>query len=182
MIHSVRLLQFRKANAKVTRPRWLEINALVTSKSIKLAGSYVFGVIIAAILLRIVWVLKDSLAWLSLALGLAGGWAAGILLAPYQSEQLRFREYVKIASAFITGYGVSKLDRLFELWLDPNRGLMILSQAFAHRTLICITSFLWAVLSPAFGSWRQLEDFRRCLEHVHKAHKNRRCLNRSWRH
>lgn len=122
-------------------------SALVASKTIKLAGSYVFGVIIALILLRIVWVLKDSLAWLSLALGLAAGWAAGILVAPYQSEQVRFREYVKIASAFITGYGVSKLDRLFELWLDPARGLVILSQAFAHRVLICITSFLLAAVS-----------------------------------
>lgn len=118
----------------------------MTSKIIKLTVSYVFGVIVALILLRIAWVLKDSLAWLSLALGLAAGWAAGILLAPYQSEQDRFREYVKIASAFITGYGVSKLDRLFELWLDPNRGLVILSQAFAHRVLICITSFLLAAV------------------------------------
>jgi energy-coupling factor transporter transmembrane protein EcfT len=119
----------------------------VTSKTIKLAGSFVFAVIIALILLIIVWILKDSLAWLSLALGLAGGWAAGVLLAPYQSEQDRFREYVKVASAFITGYGVSKLDRLFELWLDPARGLVILSQPFAHRVLICITSFLLAAVS-----------------------------------
>jgi hypothetical protein len=118
----------------------------VTSKIIKLTGSYVFGVIVALILLRTAWILNDSLAWLSLALGLAAGWAAGILLAPYQSERDRFREYVKIASAFITGYGVSKLDRLFELWLDPNRGLVILSQAFAHRVLICVTSFLLAAV------------------------------------
>ncbi len=118
----------------------------MTSKIIKVAGSYLFAVIIASILLRIAWVLKDSLAWLSMAFGLAAGWAVGILLAPYQSEQDRFREYVKVASAFITGYGVSKLDRLFELWLDPARGLVILSQPFAHRVLICITSFLLAAV------------------------------------
>ena len=53
---------------------------------------------------------------------------------------------MKVASAFITGYGVSKLDRLFELWLDPAHGLVILSPAFAHRVLICITSFLLAVV------------------------------------
>jgi energy-coupling factor transporter transmembrane protein EcfT len=119
----------------------------VTSKIIKLSGSLVFGVIIGLILLRIVWVLRDSLAWLSLALGLAAGWAAGILLAPYQSEKERFREYVKVGSAFITGYGVSKLDRLFELWVDPARGALILSQAFAHRALICISGFLLATVS-----------------------------------
>lgn len=102
---------------------------------------------IGVILLRILFDLKDSMAWLSSAFGLAAGWSAGILLAPYQSEQDRFREYVKVASAFITGYGVSKLDRLFELWVDPANGLLILSQAFAHRALIFATSFLLAAAS-----------------------------------
>ncbi len=105
------------------------------------------AVIVGLILLRIVWILKDSLAWLCLALGLVAGWAAGILLAPYQSAKERFREYVKVASAFITGYGVSKLDRLFELWVDPARGALILSQAFANRVLICISSFFLAAVS-----------------------------------
>jgi hypothetical protein len=121
--------------------------SVVTSKVIKLAGSLVFTVVIAVILLWVLWGLKDSLAWLSLALGLAVGWTAGILLAPYQSEQDRFREYAKVASAFITGFGVSKLDRLFELWVDPARGSLILSQAFAYRALICVTAFFLAAVS-----------------------------------
>jgi hypothetical protein len=123
----------------------------VTSKIIKLAGSFTFAGIVGVILLRILFDLKDSMAWLSSACGLAAGWAAGILLAPYQSEQDRFREYVKVASAFITGYGVSKLDRLFELWVDPAHGLLILSQAFAHRVLICVTSFLLPAASTYVG-------------------------------
>ena len=89
----------------------------------------------------------DSLAWLCSALGLAAGWAAGILLAPYQSEQDRFREYLKVVSAFLAGYGVSKLDHLFNLWFDPASGPIILSEAFAVRALVCVTSFFLATVT-----------------------------------
>jgi hypothetical protein len=116
----------------------------MTSKKLKLAGSFVFAAIVGLMLSVVLWHVWDLLALLGAALGLASGWAAGILLAPYQSEQDRFREYVKVASAFITGYGVSKLDRLFELWTDPSRGSLILTRAFAVRALVCITSFLLA--------------------------------------
>ena len=78
---------------------------------------------------------------------MAAGWAAGVLLAPYQSEQDRFREYIKLVSAFITGYVVSKIDRLFELWFDPARGLLILNRVIAHRVLVCITGFLLTAVS-----------------------------------
>jgi hypothetical protein len=90
--------------------------------------------------------LRDSLAWMSLALGLAAGWATGILLAPYQSERDRFREYLKIVSSFLAGYAVSKLDRLFELWFDPAHGPLALSSIFAHRMLVSLTSFLLAAV------------------------------------
>jgi hypothetical protein len=119
----------------------------MTSKKLKLAGSFVFAVIVGLMLSVVLCHAWDLLALLSSALGLASGWAAGILLAPYQSEQDRFREYVKVASAFITGYGVSKLDRLFELWTDPSRGSLILTRAFAVRVLVCITSFLLAAVT-----------------------------------
>ncbi|HWY23264.1 MAG TPA: hypothetical protein VNX26_18700 [Candidatus Acidoferrum sp.] len=119
----------------------------MTSKNLKLAGSFVFAVIVGLMLSVVLWHAWDLLALLSSALGLASGWAAGILLAPYQSEQDRFREYVKLASAFITGYGVSKLDRLFELWTDPSRGSLILTRTFAVRVLVCITSFLLAAVT-----------------------------------
>jgi hypothetical protein len=88
----------------------------------KLSGSLVFAVLIAGILLCVLVHLRDSLAWLSTALGLAAGWATGVLLAPYESERDRFKEYAKVVSGFITGYAVSKLDRLFDLWFDADRG------------------------------------------------------------
>lgn len=119
----------------------------MTSKKLKIVGSYIFAGIIVVMLTIILCRLWDLLALLCSALGLAGGWATGILLAPYQSEQDRFREYVKVASAFITGYGVSKLDRLFDLWTDPVRGSLILTQIFAYRVLLCITSFLLAAVT-----------------------------------
>ncbi len=114
----------------------------MTSKQIKIAGTFILAGIVGVMLLIVLWHLRDYMALLCSALGLAAGWAMGILLAPYQSEQDRFREYVKVASVFITGYGVSKLDRLFELWTDPAHGSLILTQTFSYRALVCITSFL----------------------------------------
>jgi hypothetical protein len=117
------------------------------SKEIKLIGSSVFAVVIAVILVCVLVHRGDSLAWLCSAFGLAAGWATGILLAPYQSEQTRFREYAKLLSVFLTGYAVSKVDRLFDLWFDPARGPLILDQVFAHRALIWATSFFLACVS-----------------------------------
>jgi hypothetical protein len=119
----------------------------MTSRAIKLTGSFIFAGVVALILLVVLFKRGDSLAWLCSALGLAAGWAAGILLAPYQSEQDRFREYVKVVSAFLTGYGVSKLDHLFSLWFDPASGPIILSEAFAVRALVCVTSFFLATVT-----------------------------------
>ena len=123
----------------------------MTSKIVKLTVSYLLAVAILAILLRDLCVLTDSLAWMLMAFGLASGWAAGILLAPYQSEQNRFRDYLKVVSSFIAGYAVSKVDRLFDLWLDPAHGPLALSPIFAHRSLICLTSFLLAAVLTYVG-------------------------------
>jgi hypothetical protein len=118
----------------------------LTSKNLKWAGSLVSALLIAGILLGVLIHLRDSLAWLSTALGLTAGWAAGLLLAPYESEQERFREYAKLVSVFLTGYLVSKIDRLVELWFDPDHGPMLLRPLVAHRLLLCITSFLLAAV------------------------------------
>lgn len=123
----------------------------VTSKFLKLGGSLAVAIMIAGILLCVLIHLRDSLAWLSTALGLAAGWAAGILLSPYQSEHDRFIEYAKLTSIFLTGYVVSKVDRLFELWIDPAHGPLILNSLFAHRILSAITGFLLAVVVTYVG-------------------------------
>lgn len=129
----------------------------MTSKNLKWIGSLASALLIAGILLYVLIQLRDTLAWLSTALGLTAGWAAGILLAPYQSEDARFREYAKLISVFLTGYVVSKIDRLFELWFDPEHGPLLLRPLVAHRILLGITSFLlaavWTYVARKYFSW-----------------------------
>ena len=79
----------------------------LTSKNLEWIGSLASALLIAEIMLGVLIHLGDSLAWLSTALGLTAGRATGILLAPYQSEDVRFREYAKLVSVFMTGYAVS---------------------------------------------------------------------------
>lgn len=119
----------------------------VTSKTIKLAGSFVFAFVVGVILLSLLISRNDSFAWLAASLGLAAGWGAGILLGPYQSEQQRFKEYAKVISAFLSGYLVSKLDRLFELWFNTEYGPLALRPNFAFRMMAGITAFLLAAVS-----------------------------------
>jgi hypothetical protein len=118
-----------------------------TSKKIKLTGSFTFAALVAVILAWVLIVQKDLLAWLCTSLGLAAGWGTGILLAPYQSEQSRFKEYAKVISVFITGYLVGKMDRLFQLWFDPEYGPLALRSIFAFRVMAGITGFLLAAVS-----------------------------------
>ena len=91
------------------------------------------------------------MAWTSTALGLAVGWAAGILAAPYESEQRPFEKIGGVVAAFITGFALSKVDSIFELWIDPARGPMILERAFAYRVLLFATSFILAAVVTYVG-------------------------------
>lgn len=119
----------------------------VTSKKIKLTASFTFAALIAVILAWVLIVQKDLLAWLATSLGLAAGWGTGILLAPYQSEQQRFKDYAKIIAGFLSGYLVSKLDRLFEMWFNTEYGPLALRPSFAFRMMAGITGFLLAAVS-----------------------------------
>ena len=118
----------------------------MTSKIIKVFGSFTFALLVGAILLCVLVGLRDSIAWLSVAFGLAAGWAAGILLSPYQSEQDRFKEYLRLSAAFLTGYIVSKVDRIFEVLIDPARGLLLLQPIVTHRVLLWAASFFLAMV------------------------------------
>lgn len=123
----------------------------MTSKSIKLAFSCLFAFVIGGILIVALLQLGDAMAWTTTALGLAVGWATGILAAPYQSEHARFKRIGTAVAGFITGYAVSKVDRLFELWTDPARGPLILEPTFAQRTVLFLTSFLLAAIVTYIG-------------------------------
>ncbi len=123
----------------------------MTSKNIELVLSFTFAAIVGVILLCVLIRIGDLTAWTSTALGLAAGWGAGILAAPYQSEQRRFARIGNVAAGFVSGYGISKVDRMFDLWLDPSRGPLILEPTFAQRTLLFLTSFLLATIVTYVG-------------------------------
>ena len=123
----------------------------MTSKSIKLASSFGFAGLIALVLFGVLICLNDLMAWTSTALGLAVGWAAGILAAPYESEQRPFEKIGGVVAAFITGFALSKVDSIFALWIDPARGPMILESALAYRVLLFATSFILAAVVTYVG-------------------------------
>ena len=118
----------------------------MTSKFIKLAISFGFAGLIALILFGILICLNDLMALTSTVFGLAVGWAAGILAAPYESEQRPFEKIGSVVAAFFTGFALSKVDSIFALWIDPARGPMILERALAYRVLLFATSFILAAV------------------------------------
>jgi hypothetical protein len=117
-----------------------------TSQIIKIVGSFVFAAIISSILLCVLCGLGDRMAWLACAIGLSVGWPVGILLSPYQSEQNVFREYGKVVAAFVTGFLVSKADRVFELWIERSRGHVLFDEQLAYRWMIGLTSSMLALV------------------------------------
>ena len=118
----------------------------LTSRPIKQGGSLVFGAFIATILLGVLCTSGDLLAWLSFALGLSTGWAIGILLSPYKSEQERFMTYAKVAAAFVTGWAISKIDRVLDVYLDPATGPLILNEVVSLRVMVGFTAFVLAMV------------------------------------
>ena|SRR5258708_1900390 len=90
--------------------------------------------------LLIVW--WDSYAVLSAVVGICAGWGAGLLLAPYEEEQKKFKAYSKMASGFITGFLVAKLDKVFEILTDKQAGLHLLDAVVERRVWIGVICFL----------------------------------------
>lgn len=97
-------------------------------------------------MLCVLIVMNDRLAWVSCALGLSIGWGIGILTAPYQSEQTVFKEYSRILAAFVTGFLVSKADRIFELWIDKSKAAGFEEQLWM-RLMVGLTGFVLAVVT-----------------------------------
>jgi hypothetical protein len=62
-------------------------------------------------------------------------------------EHERFRTYAKIGAAFVTGWAVSKVDRVLDLYLDPARGPLILEPLIGHRVLTGMTAFILAMVT-----------------------------------
>lgn len=81
--------------------------------------------------------------WINLLislLGLLSGWLVGTGLAPYDKlDEKRFKKISVTASAFLSGYVVSKLDRLLEATLLQTSSLHPLAWA---RTGLFSAAFL----------------------------------------
>jgi hypothetical protein len=90
---------------------------------------------------------RNSMATLSAVLGLLAGWATGILLAPYEAEEKRFQKFSKVVYGFVTGFFVSKIDRVFELIVDKQGGSFILDPTFARNLSIAVCCFLLAAIT-----------------------------------
>lgn len=80
---------------------------------------------------------------LSALVGTALGWAVGILLAPYRSEQKQFHQLSKGILGFVTGFVAAKLDRVFDLLVDKREGdPMILHSRFVRSFGMALVCFV----------------------------------------
>jgi len=76
--------------------------------------------------------------------GASSGWLAGILLSPYDPKEARtFPRYAAAASAFASGYLVSKFDRVLEELLKPE---FLFSPVAGFRLLAGVSGFATAAI------------------------------------
>src|SRR5688572_20256588 len=91
----------------------------------KLLGTALFAGLLYFLLAIVGWHLTDqdrAHTYLVGILGVGLGWMIGILSAPYtEEEKARFGEYTGLLASFLSGYGVSKFDRLFEMSFERGR-------------------------------------------------------------
>jgi hypothetical protein len=116
-----------------------------TQLKIRFAGAIILSLIVG-IVLAVHW--EDDLGWLSAALGASIGWAAGILSAPYGNKESNlFKAYGKLAYAFVTGFLVAKIDRIFDLGIDEKHGPLLLQERFARNLMVGGCCFFIAMVS-----------------------------------
>lgn len=76
--------------------------------------------------------------------GASTGWLAGILLSPYDPKEAgTFPRYAAAASAFASGYVVSKADRVLEELLKPE---FLFSAVVGFRVLAGVSAFAIALI------------------------------------
>jgi hypothetical protein len=94
----------------------------------------------------------DYQAWLSGMLGAGVGWVIGVLVSPYQEEERQFGAYAKVGSGFLTGFAVSKVDRIFDLMVgDPGKPGSLLDPIVQARLLIAFTCFFLSMMITLMG-------------------------------
>jgi hypothetical protein len=112
--------------------------------TVSFIAAVVFFVAIAGLL--ILW--RDDIALLAAMVGAALGWATGILLAPYNVEEKRFRRLSKGIAGFLSGYAVGKIDRVVDLLFDKTGGpAAILSLRLQRTFWMSLASFVVTVVT-----------------------------------
>jgi hypothetical protein len=111
------------------------------------SGLPLFGIVLWAVIsgLRS----GDQIRWLAGMTGMGAGAVIAILASPKKPEYDKFPEYARIASGFVTGFLVSKADRLFDyLAADPSSGRTspILDPSVQIRLLVGISCFLLSLI------------------------------------
>jgi hypothetical protein len=86
----------------------------------------------------------EWLGWLAVLDFLSAG-LAGYCFPLIRPKRAVFHEYGKVAVAFITGFLLSKVDRVFELWIERSRGHDLFCDQLVARWAIAIASFLLAM-------------------------------------
>lgn len=98
----------------------------MTEKTGLVLTAVVISVVVPAILIYLCFkmVVTAQDGYLNLAIMLASvcvGWLLGTFISPASdTEKTRFGEYGKAVSAFVSGYLVSKLDKVVERILTPD--------------------------------------------------------------
>lgn len=119
----------------------------------KALGEYAATVITSNLLLIVLLALIFVLAYrlgradnthlhniLIATVGLLCGWLVGMMSAPYTSgEQARFLGLVQAVSVFLSGYVLSKFDRIFEAALQPDK---VFQPVVATRLGLFFANFL----------------------------------------
>lgn len=101
----------------------------------KLTCSFVATFIWALVAAGLLLVWWDAIATLGALVGIALGWCAGILLAPYADEEKRFQKLSKSVAGFVSGYLLAKSDRVFDLVTDKGAGGPLLLNPYFARVL-----------------------------------------------
>lgn len=88
---------------------------------------------------------RTAFNYLSGVLGISLGWIMGIFLSPYNpDEHSKFSDYAKALSTFVSGYLLSKVDRL----LDPAQVPAIMSDPqVVYRTMFFLACFFLTLVA-----------------------------------
>ena len=136
--------------------------------SLKTIVSLFYFFITYPMLIWVVWLISgkdwnEDFAY-SFLVGLAGmavGHVLGFFASPYnQGEKTAFSEYGKAIAAFVTGFLLSKLDRLLEVVVDPEN--LKPNSIYGARALIFIIAMATATITTYVFRmhWEDGQDFR----------------------